>query len=108
MGDAQVTQDQTEFHFPKSLISYSVRVYFSSDAPVTMLSYNSSVEVSVPSRHKLLKVLSVHPCLAHRRCFLWTCSRRREVQEIRRGDAEVGETRATVGSQGGLRGEGVL
>lgn len=31
-----------------------------------------------------------------------------EVQEIHRGDAEVGETRATVGSQGGLHGEGVL
>ena len=51
-----------------------MRVYFSSDASVTMLSYNSSVEVSVPCRHKLLKVLSIHPCLAHRRCFLWTCS----------------------------------
>ena len=85
-----------------------MRVYFSSDASVIMLSYNSSVEVSVPSRHKLLKVLSIHPCLAHRGCFLWTCSWRGKVQEIHRGDAEVGENRAMVGSQGGLHGEGVL
>lgn len=63
---------------------------------------------SVCSFQAFLKALSIHPCLAHRRCFLWTCSWSGEVQEIHSGGCRGGWERATVGSQGGLHGEGVL
>lgn len=72
-----------------------------------MLSYNSSVEVSVPSKPSTRLCLSI-PAWHTGGASSWLVPGAGKCRKYTVGDAGVGENRATVGSQGGLHGEGVL
>lgn len=109
VGNARVTQHQAGFAICLSVVKCSVKVCFSSHASLIRLSYSASIEVSVSfPRHNILKVISSHPCLAQRKCFLSACCWRGEVQAVFCGDCEVDENRTVMSHQEGLHGEYVL